>query len=232
MVENSKRPGGELANRPLHFFWIADCSGSMQGEKIQSLNNAIRQSLPAMKDVANENPNAQVLLRAVAFSSDARWHIEKPTDVQDFKWPDLRADGVTDLGRALKLVAKQLEMPPMDTRALPPVLVLISDGQPTDDYRSGIDAIRALPWGAKAVRIAIGIGQDADDTVLQEFIGHNEIKPLRASNADQLTNYIKWASTVVLSSASSPKQEEGSTSTGPALPPPPVPTPTPGDDVW
>ena len=27
----AKRPGGELATRPLHFIWIADCSGSMSG---------------------------------------------------------------------------------------------------------------------------------------------------------------------------------------------------------
>ena len=27
-----KRPGGELASRPLHFFWIVDCSGSMYGD--------------------------------------------------------------------------------------------------------------------------------------------------------------------------------------------------------
>ena len=33
-----KRPGGELASRPLHFIWIADCSGSMSGEKIQHEN--------------------------------------------------------------------------------------------------------------------------------------------------------------------------------------------------
>jgi hypothetical protein len=26
----AKRPGGELATRPLHFIWIADCSGSIQ----------------------------------------------------------------------------------------------------------------------------------------------------------------------------------------------------------
>jgi len=25
----SMRPGGELATRPLHFIWMADCSGSM-----------------------------------------------------------------------------------------------------------------------------------------------------------------------------------------------------------
>lgn len=32
----AKRPGGELATRPLHFIWITDCSWF-----IQMLNNAI-----------------------------------------------------------------------------------------------------------------------------------------------------------------------------------------------
>ena len=33
----SKRPGGELASRPLHFIWLADCSGSMSIDgKIQA----------------------------------------------------------------------------------------------------------------------------------------------------------------------------------------------------
>ncbi|MDW8300804.1 MAG: tellurium resistance protein, partial [Anaerolineae bacterium] len=36
------RPGGALANRPLHFFWVVDCSGSMAGDKIQSLNTAAK----------------------------------------------------------------------------------------------------------------------------------------------------------------------------------------------
>lgn len=41
----NKRPGGEMATRPLHFIWIADCSGSMGIDgKIQALNNAIREA--------------------------------------------------------------------------------------------------------------------------------------------------------------------------------------------
>ena len=66
------RLGGELATRPLHFIWIADCSGSMsEAGKIQALNTAIHETMPAMKAVADENPNAQVLIRAVKFSSGA-----------------------------------------------------------------------------------------------------------------------------------------------------------------
>jgi uncharacterized protein YegL len=201
----SRRPGGELASRPLHFIWIADASGSMQQDgKIQALNNAIREAIPHMKKVADDNPNAQVLVRAVKFSDGAQWHISQPTPVADFAWNDLPAEGETDMGKALSLVAEQLKMPPMSERALPPVLVLISDGQPTDDFDSGLKELLDQPWGKKAVRIAISIGQDADPDVLQKFIAHPEMKPLSANSPEALVKHIKWASTAVLKSASSP----------------------------
>lgn len=206
--EPRKRPGGELATRPLHFIWICDCSGSMSTDgKIQSLNNAIREAIPHMKSVADENPNAQVLVRAICFSNGAQWHISQPTPVEDFKWSDLSADGVTDLGKALNMVAEQLKIPPMTDRALPPVLVLLSDGQPTDDYANGLKALMNEPWGKKAVRVAIAIGSDTDIDVLQKFIGNPELKPLQANNAEALVKYIKWVSTAVLKSASSPASQ-------------------------
>lgn len=201
----NKRPGGELASRPLHFIWIADSSGSMEQDgKIQALNNAIREAIPHMRKVAEDNPNAQVLVRAVKFSNGAQWHISQPTPVADFAWQDLPAEGETDMGKGLALVAEQLKMPPMSNRALPPVLVLISDGQPTDDFDTGLKALLDEPWGKKAVRIAIAIGQDADPEVLQKFIGHPEMKPLSANSPEALVKHIKWASTAVLKSASSP----------------------------
>ena len=46
MSEVLVRPGGELASRPLHFFWMVDCSGSMDGEKIGVVNNAYRTCFP------------------------------------------------------------------------------------------------------------------------------------------------------------------------------------------
>src|SRR5437588_12987518 len=184
------RPAGELATRPLHFIWIADCSGSMAVDgKIQSLNTAIKEAIPHMQDVADENPNAQVLVRAVRFSDGAQWHVSQPTDIADFKWEDLDAGGVTAMGRALTIVADQLKIPPMTDRALPPVLVLISDGQPTDDFTKGLRDLMEQPWGKKAVRIAIAIGDDADRDVLRKFIGHSEIEPLQANNPEALVRY-------------------------------------------
>lgn len=240
MFGKRKRPGGELAARPLHFIWIVDCSGSMGADgKIQALNNAVREAIPHMRKVADENPYAQVLVRAVRFSSGAQWHVAQPTGVADFDWTDLEAEGVTDLGRAIGLVAEQLAIPPMTDRALPPVLVLLSDGQPTDDYASALADLMALPWGKKAVRIAIAIGQDADHEVLQRFIGHPELKPLAANNPEALVKQIKWVSTAVLQSASAPASQT-SADEAPAgnvpIPAPPDPDddggPASANDVW
>ncbi len=240
MTTIKKRPGGELATRPLHFIWIADCSGSMSGSKIQSLNHAIREAIPAMQAVAAENVNADVLVRAVKFSNGAQWHIAQPAKVDDFKWQDLQADGITEMGAALHLVADQLKMPPMTERGLPPVLVLISDGQPTDDFASGLAALMQLPWGKKAVRVGIAIGDDADLDVLEQFIGNPELPPLHAHNPEQLVNYIRWVSSAVLQAASAPASQpktmdtQGQTATGSNITLPPIPTVDPNSaaDVW
>ena len=165
-MEVLQRPGGELATRPIHFFWVVDCSGSMYGEKIGIVNNTIQECIPEMRSAADNNPNAQLLIRAL----------------------------LTELGKAFDLLAAQLSIPPMPERALPPVIVLLSDGQPTDDYKKSMEKLKKLLWFRKAVKIAISIGQDADDEVLIEFTGNKELV-LQANNATALAKMIKWAST-------------------------------------
>jgi uncharacterized protein YegL len=230
-----KRPGGPLAARALHFFWVADCSGSMSTDgKIQSLNNAAREALPNMRRVAEENPNAAVLVRVLAFSSGARWLVAEPTPVASFSWVDLEAGGVTDLGAALSMLAKELHVPPMTSRALPPVLVLVSDGQPTDNFEQGLAELLAEPWGQRAVRIAIAIGRDTDYEVLERFIGNPRINPLTANHPDELVRYIHWASTAVLQSASSPRIDPDATGppVGVAIPTPPSAPPADVAPTW
>lgn len=194
MAEVLKRPGGELSSRPLHFFWVVDCSGSMFGEKIGTVNYAIQSTIPEMVVAAQNNPNAQLLVRTLKFSSGASWVTPNPVNIEDFAWDDLDAGGVTDLGKAFKMLAAQLKIPPMTDRALPPVIVLLSDGQPTDDYKQALNDLLRLPWGKKAIRIAISIGQDADDSVLYEFTGNRELI-LQANNPQMLVKMIRWAST-------------------------------------
>ena len=226
-------PNVRLSNRPLHFIYLCDCSGSMAAQgKMQALNQAIRQSLPGMEEVAEHNPEARVLVRAVRFADGAAWHLADPTPVQELQWRDLEAGGITAMGEALELVAGVVQSPPIEERALPPVLVLISDGQPTDDFDAGLAKLMREPWAQKAGRLAIAMGHDADLEVLQHFIGpepsgggKSPRRPLQASNATTLAQYIQWASTAVVGAASMPASrlneaaDEGGNIPLPDLPP-------------
>jgi uncharacterized protein YegL len=176
----------------------------MDGEKIQTLNFAVSNAIPEMQKVALENPNANIQVRSIAFSSGAKWHIKEPVPIGTFEWTDLDAGGVTDMGEAFELLSQGIDIDSIESRALPPVLVLLSDGQPTDDYMNGLGILNAQPWARKAIRIAIAIGSDCDYDVLDMFLGPSNIKPLAARNADSLVDYIKWTSTVVLQNASMP----------------------------
>ena len=241
MADVVARPGGELASRPLHFFWVVDCSGSMWGEKIGVVNNAITDVLPDMKDEADENPNAQLYIRTLKFSTGASWITPAPVKIEDFVWEDLEPGGVTDFGKAFELLSAQLTIEEMGQRALPPVIVILSDGQPTDDYKKSLDAFQKLPWAKKAVKIAISIGQDADEDVLMEFTGNRELV-LHANNAKMLAKMIKWASTAVSAVSSgasnvkedSPEDEKSApTGNGPLiLDMNNIPEPDGSDDVW
>lgn len=192
----SERPGAELAARPLHFFVLADCSGSMAADgKMAALNNAIRETLPHLVDVADQNPHAEVLVRIIRFATGAEWHLEAPTPVRQLRWHDLQSGGYTDLGAAFDLLIPQLRTPPMEERALAPAVLLVSDGMPTDEYHAALARLLDEPMGAKAVRMAVGIGRDADLSVLEQFCASEEHGPVTANNPEQLVRMIRWAST-------------------------------------
>ncbi|MCL2015893.1 MAG: VWA domain-containing protein [Defluviitaleaceae bacterium] len=223
-------PGGEMSSRILDFIWIADCSGSMDGEKIQTLNYAIRQVIPDMQKEADANPNASVMVRALKFSDGAQWHIPTAMPIDQFSWQDLQAGGVTSMGTALEMVAVELRSFPADTKRLPPVLVLLTDGQPTDEFKKGLDDLMGTPWGKKAVRIAIAIGKDADLDVLEQFTGNRELV-LEAKNPQLLIQFIKWASTVVKTVSSPRATEDGTAPSGVDLNTVPVLSDD-DDEIW
>lgn len=117
---------------------------------------------------------------------------------------DGRESKGTDMGHALKLVAGELEIPPMTNRAFPPVLALMSDGVPTDNFEEGLQRLMGVPWGRRAIRVAIAIGREAQLEPLQQFIGSRDMPPLRANNPEALAERIRFVSTAVLKEASAP----------------------------
>lgn len=194
----------DIARRQLHVILALDCSGSMRGDRIASLNYALRMALPELRNVADDNPEIDVRVRVLRFASDASWITSDAVPVRDFVWTDLVADGETHLGDALSLIASVLGNDAMPGRQLPPVVVIASDGYPTDDFEAGFKAFFAADHAGSAIRLAIAIGSDADTDILQQFIRHPTMKPLRANNAAALVEHIKWATTAPVKAASSP----------------------------
>src|ERR1039457_3567295 len=84
-------PGGGVARRPLHFIVMADCSGSMKGEKMQALNYALRSMLPHLVSWESDQLQALLLIRVLAFATVPQWHVPDPTPVVDLsaRWRDL-----------------------------------------------------------------------------------------------------------------------------------------------
>jgi uncharacterized protein YegL len=120
--------------------------------------------------------------------------------------------GRTPLGQALDLTNALLaDENVISRRAFLPTLVLVSDGLPTDEWREPLDRLLASPRGGKAVRLAVGVGQDMDEDafdVLRAFIDNPAIQPVRADDAHLLSRYFSWVTMSVTQRARSTRPND------------------------
>ena len=86
----------EVARKVMILFFIIDTSSSMMGNKIDSVNKAIRETIPELKEMTNAD--AEVRIAVLDFASGAEWQNAQPININDFRWQDLQANGLTDLG--------------------------------------------------------------------------------------------------------------------------------------
>ena len=87
---------GATPRRDLHVFYVLDTSGSMEGNPIQILNQAMLETIGVLKKVAKSNGDAQLKLSVLEFGSMVRWmQKDGPQKVEDFVWQDLSAGGLT-----------------------------------------------------------------------------------------------------------------------------------------
>ena len=186
----------EIPRREMVLFFVADKSGSMSGKKIESVNQAIVEVLPIIDKISSENPDAKIKIAALEFSSGCEWMYDEPKDASEFKWNDLTVEGLTDLGDACRELSSKLSRHSFlksTTGAFAPVIILLTDGEPTDDYMGGIGKLRENKWFKHAIKIAIAIGNDANKDVLKEFTGNVE-SVIEVHNIDALKKIIRVAS--------------------------------------
>ena len=230
MADEIPAPDGKVAKRVLHFFWLTDYSASMGGKKIATLNQAIRESLPLIQKAVAAHPQVQVMMRAIRFSDEAEWHVgPAPVPVDQFFWPELSADGLTATAKAIRLLIPELSVEKMPRRGLPPVCILVSDGYSTDpegEYDRAIAELNRVPWGMKAIRLAVAIGDESDynEPELLKFSNQQQVGILKAHTPEELLNFIKWASTEATLGSSRSKSRDITAEAGNVVLSPPPPT--------
>ncbi|MBV9205764.1 MAG: VWA domain-containing protein [Actinobacteria bacterium] len=195
----SRMPGGGVSRRPMHFIILADCSGGMKGEKIQALNFAIADMMPQLAAWERDQEQARVLVRAVAFATEPRWHIPDPVPVSKIRWKPLQPvpKGLTNMGPAFAMVAEALAPGRLERRALRPALLLITDGMSTDPpgaLEAGLSALMSQPAGRAALRLSLAIGRDAQSDALEDFIGDPSVPVLVADNTEDIADRLVAAS--------------------------------------
>ena len=109
------------------------------------------------------------------------------------RWDRVTAGGNTPMGSAFDLVVKMVEDHEwIPSRAYRPTVVLVSDGQPTDEWREPLQRMLASDRAAKASRFALGIGDDADPAMLAEFLADPAARVYSANEARQIKNFFRW----------------------------------------
>jgi len=164
-----------IVKRQMVLFFIVDTSGSMEGTKIGAVNTAIREVLPELKGIGGSDVDLKIA--CLKFSSGCNWMHSSPVSVESFQWNNLSANGVTDFGAACLELSDKMSKDKFlsaPSASVAPAIFLMSDGEPTDDYRSGLSVLQQNNWYKYAIKIAVAIGDDANTDVLKEFTGNIE----------------------------------------------------------
>ena len=186
----------EVARRTMTLFFVVDASGSMDGSKMGTLNAAVEEVIPEIRKISGENADAAIKIAVLEFSSGARWITPAPMDAEDFTWSFLDADGLTDLGEACKALNEKLSRKAFMSDvagSFAPAIFLLSDGEPTDDYKPELEKLKQNNWFRKAIKVAVAIGDDANRDVLGEFTGNKEAV-LTVHTPEALAKMIRFVS--------------------------------------
>lgn len=247
----------QVPRRAMHIFYVLDTSGSMQGASIAQLNRAMEETVEALKDVAKGNADAELKIAVLEFSSGCKWIQPKgPEDMEDFIWEDLTAGGMTDVGVALKELNSKLSRSAFlnsMTGAYLPLIIFMTDGYASDNYKKELEEIRKNKWFARATKIGFAIGDAPDINMIADVVGNGEAV-VRTTDLEVFAKMIKFASVTasVLNSTSRTTTEgatgadviksvinektsdyiEVATGAGTMPPPPPVADSDNVDDEW
>lgn len=160
-----------MTQRRLPVYLVLDCSESMAGPAIESVARGCDTLLQELRG----NPLAleTAYLSVITFARTAK-QVVPLTEVLQFQPPPLAVRTGSALGSALRLLADCLRREVVKTTPTTkgdykPLVFLLTDGQPTDDWEPAAEALRRMNNPRVANIYAIGCGPDVDPSVLRQI---------------------------------------------------------------
>lgn len=203
--------------RRLPVYFLLDTSGSMFGEPIQALNNALSGMIYSLRTDAQAQETLWISI--VTFDREVK-EIIPLTDLQSFQLPEITCpqSGPTNTGKGLELIFDKVtneirKGSPEQKGDWRPLLFVFTDGKPSDIqlYRTMIPKIKQLNFGSIIGCVA---GRLADDSILKELC--DNVVHIETADSSTLRQFFKWVSDTI---------EQGNKSMGTTdqvnVPPPP-----------
>lgn len=176
---------------PIPVILLADISGSMSVDgKIEAMNQAIRDMVDTFS--GESRLNAEIHLSVITFGGTAHEHLPLTPAHKLSIFSSLTATGATPMGAALELAQDIIEdKEKIPSRSYRPVIILVSDGHPTDSWSEKFSAFCNSERAQKATRMAMAIGSDADETLLNDFINDLETPLFKADGAHDIIKFFR-----------------------------------------
>ena len=203
--------------RRLPVYFLLDTSGSMRGEPIQALNNALSGMVNTLRSDAQALDSLWISI--ITYDREIK-EIAPLTELVSFQLPEITCpqSGPTNTGAGLEYVIQQVKKDVIKGSSTQkgdwkPLLFVFTDGKPSDMplYREKITEIKNLNFGAV---VGCAAGPKADDIILKELT--DNVVHLDSADSSTLKQFFKWVSETI---------EQGNKSQGTGesvtLPPPP-----------
>ena len=178
--------------RPLPIIVLADTSGSMAVDgKIEALNKGLKDMVQSFSK--ESRLRAEIQVSVITFGGEqASVNLPLTPAHQLSGFTHLSADGMTPLGGALTLLCDMVEDKDcIPSRAYRPVIVLVSEGWPNDEWEVPFQRLVNGERTSKATRFAMAIGDDADEQMLGAFANDPEAPLFRAENAADIHRFFR-----------------------------------------
>ena len=184
--------------RRLPVYFLLDTSGSMNGEPIQALNNALSGMINSLRSDAQASETLWISI--ITFDRIVN-EVSPLTELPLFQLPEITCpqSGPTNTGKALELlfekvtneVKKGSHTQKGDWR---PLLFVFTDGKPSDIqlYTEMIPKIKSLNFGSI---VGCAAGSLADDSKLKEIA--DTVVHLDTADSSTLKQFFKWVSDTI-----------------------------------